>query len=379
MFNRIAIRYLALALLAATSLAAATAILTVMVDPYYAFGARLIEGLTSLKPRADEQIDIAKASLLARARPTTLILGNSRAEIGLDPRSSAWPSSLRPVFNCSLAGHDMFSELLYFLDDLALKRPRLVLVGADFQDFISAGDNNSEPPVLPLERRLLVDRHGTPNKDRWVQSLVDMGTSTMAIGALSDSFLTVASQDPRSSPTLTTDGYNPLHEYEYFVRHEGAYVLFAQKRAAYQVQYRRFKPSDFSRPALNPEFRELDALLDAARKSGTRVIVFTYPYHAEYYDMLRGFRLWSSFLAWKAALTSDVSRFTRNSDGRIQLYDFALVNDITSEPAPSQADRGRQMQWYWEPGHFKSALGDQMILRMTGGAGSALEYETPAR
>jgi hypothetical protein len=42
------------------------------------------------------------------------------------------------------------------------------------------------------------------------------------------------------------------------------------------------------------------------------------------------------------------------------------------EPVPAPGDRGAEVRWYWESGHFKSALGHAMLERMQGGGDPGL-------
>jgi hypothetical protein len=68
-------------------------LLSLYVDPYRLFDAPGHLADAAPRPRAAQHVDLVKTHGIARAQPHTLILGNSRAEIGLDPRSSAWPAS----------------------------------------------------------------------------------------------------------------------------------------------------------------------------------------------------------------------------------------------------------------------------------------------
>lgn len=358
------LRYLSALLLTALALAAGSVGLCVAVDPYYFFGTHPTRW-TALKPRAAQEGELAKTYLMERARPATLLLGNSRVEVGLNPQSPYWPAGDRPVFDGALAGHDLAFALLLLQDDLALKAPNLVVLGVDFQDFIQAGDDPSEPPVSARELRLLVDRRGLANDRRRIQIWTDGLTSSLTIDAVTDSLLTLALQNRADTMTITPSGFNPLREYVAEVRRFGAQSLFAQKQAKYEQQYRGFAPSDFHRPEANREFRYLASIENACSAHGVRLIVFTYPYHAEYLDMLHRLGLWPSFEAWKRALTRTVQQ-SADRGPNIELFDFAQLNRISSEPVPPPGDTHTQMHWYWESGHFKSTLGDKLIARMTG-------------
>lgn len=210
------------------------------------------------------------------------------------------------------------------------------------------------------------DRNGVANPRRDLQIWSDAVASTLTIDALTDSLMTLAQQNASTGATMTAAGFNPLREYLAIVRREGAHSLFAQKQAMYESQYRSFRPSDFRKPQDNPEFRYLISIVKACAAHHVRLIVFTYPYHAQYFELLRSAGLWQSFEAWKDALVRTLARTAANTGGDVRLFDFAQVNRISSEPIPETGDMHTQMRWYWEAGHFKSALGDKLIARMMG-------------
>src|SRR3954469_12823756 len=82
-------------------LALATIVFTIGVDPYRMFGTPAVRGWTELKPHTAEQMSIAKTYQLERVAPKTLLLGNSRTEIGLDPTSGQFLPEQRAVFNAA--------------------------------------------------------------------------------------------------------------------------------------------------------------------------------------------------------------------------------------------------------------------------------------
>ncbi len=153
-------------------LAMATVAFTVFVDPYRMFGTQAVRGLTELKPRAAERMDIAKTYQLERIAPRILLLGNSRTEIGLDPMSGQFPADERAVFNAAYAGRDVCTSLLMLRNALSVRIPERVILGVDFQDSLTVAgaapmtvaSASSEPSEA--ERRLLVDAMGRRNPQR---------------------------------------------------------------------------------------------------------------------------------------------------------------------------------------------------------------------
>src|SRR5687767_10753415 len=116
--------------------------LGIYADPYEMFGTGM-----QPKPRVYQQARIAKTYAMARVRPKTLLLGNSRIEAGFDPESAAFPAAARPVFNGGRAGSTLSSSLLTMQNAILVGCLQTVLVGVDFQDFLDrgmAGQNGPE-------------------------------------------------------------------------------------------------------------------------------------------------------------------------------------------------------------------------------------------
>jgi hypothetical protein len=97
-------RYLRSLSLATVALLALVATINLLVDPYGLFRVVRIDGFNAIKSQAGQRAVVFKRQGAERMRPNTLVLGNSRAEIGFDPQSPAWPASMQPVFNLALPG-----------------------------------------------------------------------------------------------------------------------------------------------------------------------------------------------------------------------------------------------------------------------------------
>ena len=339
-------------------LAVAAVTLSVTVDPYWVFGSSIVPGWTALKPRAAQRAELAKQHLLTRMRPRTVLLGNSRVEIGLDPANSDWPGPDRPVFNAALAGHDLSSSVKFLEQGIQLGSLRSVVVGVDYQDFLD--DGAPQPAQVDLPDRLVGP--STRWADYWKQRLA----VTLTIDAVLDSAYTLFEQSALTGATMTQAGFNPLHEYALIAQREGYYSLFEQKQAEYLARYRQFKKPDFSVPMRNREFRYLAQILDRAIQHDCKVVLFIDPYHANYLDMLHELGLWPGFEAWKRALLQVVDQHNPGHRNLVQVFDFSGYNEVSTERVPPRGDRRTVMRWYWEPGHFKSALGARIIARIIG-------------
>jgi hypothetical protein len=360
-------RYLLWAGASAVVAALLVIFLAVVVDPYRMFATPPIPGWTAAKPRIYQQASLAKTYALERVAPTTLLLGNSRVEVGFDPSGPSWPAAARPVFNAALAGRGLFLALRLLEDDIALHPPRRVIVGVDFPDFLEDPSSLETPlpPITAEDRRLLVDRAGQTNPARPLQVWKDRLTSTLTIGAVIDSLETLADQDPRTSATMTPLGYNPLREYRAFVARNGYHALFEQKNAEYERAYRHVPHPDYAEPQDFAAFRWLMRIIKVAGDHDIALVLVVYPYHDDFLEMLHRLGLWSSFEAWKRALVRVVAGETARP-ASVKIYDFSGYSAISAEAVPPAGDTHSQMRWYWEAGHFKAALGDLMIRRIYG-------------
>jgi hypothetical protein len=81
--------------------------------------------------------------------------------------------------------------------------------------------------------------------------------------------------------------------------------------------------------------------------------------------MLHRLGLWPSFLQWMRSLGS-IADAARRDGSNLAVFDCSTYDSMTTEPIPAAGDRTSTMRWYWEPGHFKSALGDQVLKALFG-------------
>jgi hypothetical protein len=157
---------------------------------------------------------------------------------------------------------------------------------------------------------------------------------------------------------MTRSGFNPLHEYSLYAQRVGYYGLFRAKSKDYQQQYAKFRLPDFSKTDRLANFHDLAAIVSLAREHHVKLVLFTHPYHADYLEMLHRQGLWPSFEQWKHSLAGFASA------ANVPLYDFAEYDAFTTEQVPGPNDTVHVMRWYWEPGHYKSALGDEVLKAM---------------
>ncbi|MBV8589334.1 MAG: hypothetical protein JO212_04620, partial [Acetobacteraceae bacterium] len=360
-------RYLAWSAATMAVLAVLTFAFTVAVDPYYTFGTEQIAGFNGLKNLASNQAVSAKTYQLERTHPRTLLLGNSRVAVGLDPMSPEWPRSMLPVFNAGLSGRDLSIAARVLQDALADGGLRNVIVGLDVLDFLGPEAPVGEPDDAvtggPDGERMRVDSNMRPSGSRPMALLRDWLSATFTLDALADSILTVLAQGSLEASTMTPLGFEPLREYAIYASQHGFRSLFTQKQAQYAARFPHYVQRDFADPYQAADFRSLRAIIQSSVKYNCQLVLIIYPYHAWVLDLLRQNGLWPSFEAWKRALVRVVAEL---GQGRVRIVDFSGYNSFAVEAVPAASDLRTKMHWYWEAGHFQSALGDRMIARLYG-------------
>jgi len=344
-------------LAAAISIALATAVVSVVIDPYGLFDLVRIDGINAKKAYAYTHKHLAKQTRALRLQPKTVLLGNSRVDVGFDPQSLGWPASMQPVANLGIPGDGM-DRLAVSYDFTARRlKPEVVYIGLDFFDFLSA-----VPPRADTRLPLLSSDAG--------DVLAKLPETVFSTTALLDSVKTLAAQYNGASAAMTVAGFNPMRNYEATVRHEGQWPMVDFQNRQ-QAQYLADRPPTVRLPNGEPAapLANLRAILSDAASRGQRVVGFTYPMHGHFYARLAVSGRWQLFEEWKRAVLAEWQAVKgRHPQWPTELWDFALLVPETTEPAPLPGHRDRLMQWYWEPGHFKSVLGDRLISQMTGTA-----------
>lgn len=369
-------RYLSTWFIATALILIAVAATNLVVDPYGIF--RLVDqpGFNSIKPAASSHGAMSKAYQLLRVQPKTLILGNSRAEVGLDPNHPAWPQSARPVYNAALPGTGTATSLRYLQHVLAATagkaaaQPTLVLWGVDFMDFLT--DPGKPTPARTANANADADDTQSmrlmtaPASTRIRQQMRDYAESTLTLGALVDSLTTLANQRNPYSVDLTPQGFNPMRDYIKITADEGYWAVFRQKDLMYDKSFARYPKGIFDASGnTSRHWQDLNEIMRLCRQHGIELRLFTYPYHAHMLDTFAKTGHAPGFELWKRMLTKTLSdEAAASAKPAYVLWDFSTLNAITAEAVPPKSDRKSTMRWYWEAGHFKSELGGVLLEQM---------------
>ena len=338
-------------------------LVVVVVDPYRLFRLVEIAGVNAVKPNPEHfqsEIKLAGATVL---RPATVLMGNSRIDVGIDPDGEQLGASGRPAYNLAIPGTGVGTSREQFehLREAGVV-PSTLLLGVDFFDFLLDPDS-AEAPARPPPTSLA--------GQRWKVSTL------LSLNALLDAVKTLRIQRDPDAGTMTARGFNPLHDYLHFAREDGYHSLF-QQRALENARNFSLAPHGIarSRGDSSSEWRDLGGLLDVAAREKTDMRLIIYPYHAQLMAMMEQTGLWPVFEQWKLRLVREVARVNEAHPGaRIVLWDFSGYGALQCEPIPAKGDVVHGTRWYWESGHFKAALGERILATVFGAAGAGAGAE----
>jgi hypothetical protein len=328
------------------------------MDPFYVFGAPDRAGINAVRYGAVDYPELAKIYSLNWYHPRSLILGSSRAQIGLDPAHPGFAH--RPVYNLAYPGATMSRALALFQNAVATEDVKQVVIGLDFFMF-RVGRTTPRQTNVPELARLAVQADGTPTPllRKWRARAEDFWTASFSGTAINlaviDWFTNSQTWDIRRLRwIMKRDGHNEMRnrqdlQYEpIFDAVEGAFL-------------RDFSNGDFCLRAATgySALDDLRTLVRGAREHGIDLKILISPAHASYFEIIDKTGLWATWETWKREIVRIAEEET-GADRPVPVYDFSGFTSITTEPVPIGAP-AVQMTNYWDPSHYTKEIGDRVL------------------
>ena len=313
------------------------------VDPYWYFAKVPLSDLGA-KPQAGLTLAaLAKSSLLPRRRPTTLLLGSSKADIGIDADSPLWPSADRPVFNDGVPGQataDMLGNLEAALHEAPVRR---VLLCLDLVDFMN------------VPTKVTVASIWQSGSGDW-EHLRKTTHALLTSAAVRDSILTVLARNGVIDADISDNGNDSAEDLRRAIRQIGPDEMFVQRLGISSIALGAIA-EDLARTP-NGNVAQLDVLrriITLCQSRGITLDIAITPAHSDYLSVINQDGLWPRYLQTKRALTALVAGF-----GGVSLWDFMGFDDISTEVIAPPGVPGMP-RWYYEPSHFTHAVGEKML------------------
>ena len=317
------------------------------VDPYAIFQTRGLLEKNEVKPLLTLNERVFKSVRLAHEKLGTIILGTSRADIGIDP--AHLPD--KPVANLATFGQPITETRR--LMELAARQGSLktVIVGLDFFAFNALFPNPSDFDVENFSdsRPFQLAFSVTTSLDSWK-------SRKRKPGEAGDCCFSNGVRYP-NPPNAFLGQYR-----SHFMSSERMYLL------------EKYRPSPscsfaFSTPR-HPKQSTLDelrAMIALAHQQHINLIMFISPSHARQWEVIDVAGLTEKWEAWKRAMVKvNSEEAARSGQAAFALWDFSGYNEISSEAVPRDGDMQTLMRWYSDSSHYTPALGRVLLDRMSG-------------
>ena len=364
--------YIRLVALFTAALAVILAVFNFIVDPYGNFDVPRISGVNELHLGFNRQPVLAKSLAVARVRPASVILGNSRPESAYDPGHPGFTE--RPAYNLAIGGAGLGQIRRLFLEALATGRVRQVLLAMD----LSTLDPSPETTQRIPDAFMLTDESG---RLAWAgRKWRRLAFALLSGSASADSWWSLRHQrDPvvMYLPSGVREESADERQVEREGGHRGASL---RTEAAFLATTLR----DVAAPGFHKSYHallgELGEIIALSARHGIRLDIIINPIHARHSYVYAVAGLWPVYEQLKRDLVTAVARSRRP----VALWDFSGVNLCNSEPMPPAGDTVSKMRWYRESGHFRPRLGALVLDRLFGrsradacpGLGTRLEAAT---
>ena len=138
-------RYLKIVAAAVTIGLAVVGVFNAVIDPFGAYRIIEVPALGDYKAEAGGRI--GKAETIRRSAWDVIVLGSSRAQVGVDPYDELWAGSV--VANAALGGTNLQETVQVLQYSLQVSRPRRVIL---LMDFVLMDDNQVGHPTFSQSR-----------------------------------------------------------------------------------------------------------------------------------------------------------------------------------------------------------------------------------
>ena len=330
------------------------------MDSFSLFGSPRIVGINADKVTGD--VRMTKAWQVARSNYDGIILGTSRAEVGLNPQHAAWQNL--NSYNLAMQGASLY-EIYRNLQQAQAAHPvKQVLLGLDFFNF---SIDHETPPTF-FEDRLLVDRNDVPQNHHY--RIRDAVNVLFSEDGFKKSLETWRTNRYHKGSTHKADGQISQERWFSGIRRQGG---FRAAFEAFEKNYMRKGGNWLASPDFGYRFHDpatgessfdtFEALLAFCHEHDIKLVLFTSPVHARLQLGLYVTGLWDEFADWKRLLVaSNESVARRYGHEPFPIVDFATINEYTKDPLPVGETRDTVtidgMRWYWDAAHYRSDLGD---------------------
>ena len=338
------------------------ALFNFVVNPFNLYAGPRISGFNDYKYELAKHSRLSKAAEVRRLKPDCLILGSSRAQVGLDPGHPGWSGCAR-AYNLSHLGGTLYEARRYLQDAEYFTKPRVIVLAVDFLMF-----NVYRPSQQPgfLEMRMVTRADGQSNPEWRSVYLQELMSGLISHQTAAASWSTIFPSYRRRMAGPEDGFWEYTREDSDAIARYGQREIFLGNEESFMTRHwfpaprHRFRAHDAQTGV--DSFDDLRAMLRLAHRNKASFLLHISPAHARQWEALAQAGLWTQWEEWKRMLVQVNDEEARRA-GRaaFPLWDFSGFNSYTTEAVPPPGDRKNEMRWYRESSHYRKELGDRVL------------------
>jgi hypothetical protein len=341
-----------------------------VMNPFRVYNAPDITHINKEKVTFHNYLHLGKAHALYHADFDNLILGTSRAGVGLNPEHEGWEGL---TYNLGIPGGTMLEVLRYFEHYHQYRPVKKVVLALDFSSF------NIYKKAKPSfsESRL----RKSPVFGKLNTRLHDLVPTLLSASAFNQSLYILRRNLITTSESITRFMKNGQAEWTYHFQeirdNGGNRVLMQDVENNYKNNIWLPEPEKkFDFQNMNKSESTLNyykQILDIAYRDGIEVEIIVSPFHASLLEALDEVGLWSIFENWKKSLVEINEYLSRKYKvPAFSVWDYSGYNSINTEAVPPLNDTENLMMWFWDGTHFRPELGEIILDQL-------LDYKSDER
>lgn len=315
--------------------------MNVLIDPFDIFHFKGIQHLNLEKPELTKHYRAFTLREIRKIHPENVILGSSRAQIGLPAeglKELGWT-----FFNAGLPQATMDEIYDYFWFAKQQTKLKKVLIAVDFFGF-NAHLASLSPFGQHEKNYESYDPFPFSSK---VAAVIGWSGLVGSIHTLSANWQNIRTQgvvEQVEKSRIPRQQLFAQNEQYYLTRK--IYLPYPKKEYSLKAGQGKKSPMDFYQD-----------LLTACDVEHIDCVVAILPTHARQMALIDKLGLWSQFEEWKRALV----QITHRVSPAMRLYDFTGFHDIHQESIPLATASEQQMQFFVDGAHITLNLGLQIL------------------
>lgn len=307
-----------------------------IVDPYNLYKTNLFKN----KPKEFEYMRLIKAINIEKIKPSSIVLGTSRAEMAIDPDHEYF---IKPSYNLANAGSTMYETKYYLKEAILQGKLKKVLLVADWRMF----NDVSMKKVIDFE---------TYFENRNIYKYL------LNYKVFKDSLFTIKNKNIVSlynnNGQMKEDYLNKI-----VLSNGGHYKTMIKEEKNY---YKELSDNNLYKDTQKSSLLDFIEILELCYKNDIELDIVFGPSHIRQWEAFDYYKDYETLLTWKKDLVEIVQKVA-NKFNKIpfRIVDFAVYNEYTSEKIPTEENQS--MVYHYEGSHYKPKLGEMLLKSISSG------------